>query len=439
MSPAIVMVLFFGALLLLLAFGLPTSFTLGGLSVLFTILIWGPERIGFVIQRAYEALGASSLVAMPAFILMADLLQSSGLADDLYEAMYRWLGRVPGGLAMGTVLICTAIAAMSGIAGAGVVIMGIIAFPAMMKRGYDKSMAIGCILAGGVLGNLIPPSCSFIILGSMARISIARLFAGGIIPGLILSSLYIAYIGIRCRIQPSAGPPISEEERFTWKEKFASLRSVILPVVVVVAVLGSIFTGIASPTEASAVGVVAVIVCAIIHRRFSWKTLKTAVYDAFIVNGMIMWIIIGAFCFGAIFTAVGAPQLVKDFVGTLALSPKQIVMAMQGTYLFFGCFLDDVTMIAITIPAYLPIIEGLGLNTLWFGILWQINMQVAYLTPPFGYCLFYFKGVAPPEIAMGDIYRSIGPFVALQVLGLVLVWLVPQLALWVPETVFGLG
>lgn len=436
MSPTVIMAIFFVSLIVLLVAGLPVSFALGGLSIVFTIFLWGPGRLAFVSQRVFEVMSASSLIAMPMFIFMALTLRFTGIGEDLYEMMYRWLGAVRGGLAMGTVLVCTIIAAMSGIAGAGVVMMGIIALPEMLKRGYDKSIAIGCILAGGVLGNLIPPSCSFIIYGMMARESIGRLFAGGILPGLILSSLYVTYIGVRSYFQPSAGPAIPKDERPTWKEKFASLRGVILPMILIVAVLGSIFVGIASPTEAAAIGAIGAIICAIIRRKLSWGVFKTVCYETLTVNGMIMWIIVGAFCFSAIFTALGGLEVARSFVKGLAVSPMMVILLMQVSYLFLGCFLDDVSIIAISLPAYLPIVSELGFSKLWFGILYQLNMQVAYLTPPFGYCLFYMKGVAPKEITMSDIYHSIAPFIALQIIGLLLIWKVPQLALWLPGVLF---
>lgn len=437
MSPGIVIGIFFGSLLILLAAGLPIAFALGGMSVVFTILLWGPQHLGFVAQRVFELMFSLNLVAIPLFIFMALTLQFSGIGNDLYEVMYRWLGRLGGGLAMGTVLICTVIAAMSGISGAGIVMMGILALPEMLKRGYDKSIAIGCILAGGVLGNLIPPSCSFIVYGMLARESIGRLFAGGILPGLILSGLYIVYIGVRCRLQPSLGPPIPQEERFTWKEKIASLRGVILPVLLVSSVLGSIFTGLASPTEAAAIGALGAIICAVIHRKFNWEMLKSIHYETLLTTGMVIWIVIGAFCFSAIFTALGGQEVTRSLVLGLGLSPKMVILMMQGSYLLLGCFLDDISILAISLPAYLPIVKELGFNTLWFGILWQVNMQVAYLTPPFGYCLFFLKGVAPKDVTMSDIYHSVGPFVALQIIGLLLVWQFPQLALWIPSILLG--
>ena len=236
MSPAIIVVVLFVSLIVLLVTGLPVGFILGGLSMVFTIFLWGPEHLAFASQRVFEILSCSGLVAMPLFIFMAFMLRFSGMGEDLYEMMYRWIGEVRGGLAMGTVLICTVIAAMSGIAGAGIAIMGILALPEMLKRGYDKSIAIGCILAGGVLGNLIPPSCSFIIYGVLARQSVGKLFAGGIIPGLILSSFYIIYIGVRCYLQPSLGPAVPRDKRPTWKEKVDSLRAVILPIILILSV-----------------------------------------------------------------------------------------------------------------------------------------------------------------------------------------------------------
>ena len=432
------MAVLFAGILFGLVFGLPMAFTLGGSSIIAALIFIGPVGLSYVATNTYGMMRYLVLIAMPLFIFMACVLERSGVADALYAAMHQWLGPVRGGLAMGTVLICTIIAALSGVTTTGVVTMGLIALPIMLKRGYGKSIAVGPILAGGALGILIPPSCSFIIYGALTKVSIGRLFAGGIVPGLILSFFYVVYIGVRSYLQPHLAPALPREERAPLRGKIALSRGLILPILLVIAVLGSIFLGIASPTEAASVGAGGAIVCAAIHRRLNWKLVKEAAYRTMAVNGMIMWILFGAFCFSSIFIKTGGPKLIKGIMLGLAVEPIYIILFMMLIYFIMGCFVDEITIIMITVPIFLPILKELGFSPLWFGVLWMVNMQMAYLTPPFGFTLFYMRGVAPPEVTMGDIYRSIIPFIPLQWVGLLLVMFFPQLALWLPDVVFGL-
>ena len=419
-------------------FGLPMAFTLGGSAMITAFFFWGPATLYAAASSTYGMARNMVLIAMPLFIFMAAVLERSGVADDLFAAMRQWLGPLNGGLAMAVVLICTVIAAMSGVTTTGVVTMGLIALPIMLKLNYDKTIAIGPILAGGALGILIPPSCTFIIYGMLTRTSVGKLFAGGVIPGLILSFLYVSYIGIRCYLKPKLGPALPEEERGSFRQKIILSRGLVLPILLILAVLGSIFAGIASPTEAAAVGAAGAIVCAAIHRRLDWQMLKEAAYRTFRVNGMIMWILFGAICFANVFIATGGPDLARAFVEGLEVDPIYIILMMQVTYMILGCFVDEITMLLITIPTYMPILTHFGFDPVWFGVLFLVNMQMAYLTPPFGFTLFYMKGVAPPGVTMGDIYRSIIPFLPLQLIVLLLVLFIPKLALWLPTVVFQL-
>jgi len=419
-------------------FGLPMAFTLGGSAMITAFFFWGPATLYASASSTYGMARNMVLIAMPLFIFMAAVLERAGIADDLFDALSQWAGPLRGGLAIATVLICTVIAAMSGVTTTGVVTMGLIALPIMLKKGYNKTIAIGPILAGGALGILIPPSCTFIIYGMLTRVSVGKLFAGGVIPGLILSFLYVSYIGIRCYLQPNAGPALTKEERVSFRQKIFLSRGLILPILLIVAVLGSIFAGIASPTEAAAVGAAGAIVCAAVHRRFNWQMVKEAAYRTLRVNGMIMWILFGAICFAGVFIATGGPDLARAFVEGMEVEPIYIILLMQVTYMILGCFVDEITMLLITIPIYMPILTGLGYDPVWFGVLFLVNMQMAYLTPPFGFTLFYMKGVAPPGVTMGDIYRSIIPFLPLQLICLLLVLFFPQLALWLPTVVFQL-
>ncbi|MFC1903947.1 TRAP transporter large permease subunit [Chloroflexota bacterium] len=428
----------FGGLFVGLVFGLPMAFTLGGAAIVAGFIFQGTTIVELVIRSTYGPMTNLILVALPLFILMASVLEKSGIADDLFTAMHQWTGPLRGGIAIAVVGICTLIAAMSGVSTAGVVTMGIIALPIMLRKGYNKSIAIGPILAGGALGILIPPSTTFIVYGMLTRTSIGRLFAGGVIPGLILSVLYMSYIGIRCYFQPHLGPPLAKEERVSLVEKIKLSRGLILPILLIVSVLGSIFAGIASPTESAAVGALGAVICAAIHRRLNWTMFREAAVRTASVTGMVMWILFGAFCFASVFISTGGPTAVKEFVTGLDVTPIFVIFLMQVSYMILGCFMDEITILFLTIPIYMPILVGFGYDPVWFGVLFIVNMQMAYLTPPFGLTLFYMRGIAPPGVTLMDIYRSVVPFVGIQLIVLILVLFFPQLSLWLPDVVFGL-
>lgn len=422
-----------------LALGFPMAFTLGASAIIVGFIASGSRVFAIAAMQVYSGMISLSLVAMPLFIFIACLLERSGLAEELYAAIRQWLAPLPGGLAIATVAVCTVIAAMSGVATAGVVTMGVIALPIMLKYKYDKSIALAPIMAGGALGILIPPSVTAIIFGMLTHTSIGRLFAGGLIPGLILSACYMTYIGLRCHFRPNLGPTPPPEERMSFKEKIALSRGIIIPVTIIVLMLGSIFLGIASIFESAAVGAAATLFFVGVRRKINWQLFKEAVYRTFIVNCMVMWIIFGAKIFATIFIDIGTARLIKETLTGLPVSPITLVIFMQLSYLLLGCIVEEVTMISLTIPVYAPILTAFGFDPTWFGVLFIINMQLGYLTPPFGYCLFYMRGVAPPGVTITDIYRSILPFLAIQAFVLALVLFHPQLALWLPETVFGLG
>ncbi|PKL01855.1 MAG: hypothetical protein CVV55_07425, partial [Synergistetes bacterium HGW-Synergistetes-2] len=307
-------VLLFGSMFLFLLLGLPVAFVLGGLATVFTAIFWGPESLFIIVARTYSMMSTTTLVACPLFVLMATVLERSGVSEDLYDMMYRWMGSLKGGLAIGTVIACTLIAAMSGIASTGVVMMGMMALPAMLKRGYDKRLATGCILAGGVLGPLIPPSIALVLYGTIAQVSIGALFAGGMSAGLLCSVLIIGYILIKCQLNPEMGPAIPEEERADWGAKMKSLKGIFLPMLLVFSVLGSIYSGIATPTEAAAVGALGAIVCSALHGRLTWKLLRDASYATIKVQGFMMWILFAAQAFAAVYMGMGASRMVVGLV-----------------------------------------------------------------------------------------------------------------------------
>jgi len=436
MSIEMISVLLFGSMLLLLASGLPVAFVLGGLAVVFTGVFWGPESLFIILARTFSMMSTTTLVAAPLFVLMAVVLERSGVAEDLYEMMYRWSGGIKGGLAVGTVLACTLIAAMSGIASTGVVMMGVMALPAMLKRGYDKRIATGCILAGGVLGPLIPPSIALVLYGTMAQVSIGALFAGGMAAGMLCSLLIVGYILIRCYLNPKLGPAIPVEERADWEAKISSLKGVVLPLLLITAVLGSIYTGIATPTEAAAVGALGAFVCSAIHRRLTWDLVKSVAYTTIQVQGFMMWILFAAQGFAAVYMGLGASRMVVNLVQTYQVGWWTMLIGIQVVWFLLGCVIDAWSILMITLPIILPLLPLYGFDPLWLGVLYAVNTQTGYLTPPFGTMLFMMKGIAPKEVTMTDIYHSIVPFVVTQLFCLALCIAFPQLVTWLPNLLF---
>lgn len=437
MSIELITILLFGSLILLLALGLPLAFVLGGVGVIGSYLLWGDRGLFLMVAQAYASMGKFTLLAIPLFIFMAMILERAGVADDLYTLMHRWMGPLPGGLAIGTVIICTIFAAMAGISGAATVSMGVIALPAMLNRGYNKTIAMGCISGGGALGILIPPSVPMILYATLTGISIGGLFAGGILPGLLLATLFILYIGIRCFFQPELGPPLPVAERVSWNEKFSSLKAVILPIMIIVMVLGSIYAGICTATEAAALGCLGALISAAIHRKLHWDLLKEASFRAAALTALIVWILIGAYGFTAVYTGTGAHELMEHIMMSIPGGKWVILFTMQIVFFILGCILDPVGIIMICTPVFVPVITSLGFDPLWFGVLFIMNMEMGYLTPPFGFNLFYMKAIVPPGITMGDIYRSVVPFVILQAVGLIIVIIFPQIALWLPSLLTG--
>ncbi len=424
-----------GGLFLGLITGFPMAFTLSCSAIVTAFFFFGAQTLPFVATNVFGMMSSMVLIAMPLFILMACILEKSGVAEDLYAFMYQALGPVRGGLAMGTVLICAIIAAMSGVSTTAVVTMGIVALPIMLKQGYHKSLAIGPILAGGALGLLIPPSISLVVYGMVARVSIGKLFAGGIVPGFILVASFLFYIAVRCFFQPSYGPSVSKKERVPLIKLLILSKGLILPIGVVSVVLGTIFSGVASPTEAAAVGVAGALFSAFVNRRLNWAMLTDAAMRTMSISGMIMWILFGAACFTSIFFRTGGQAFISDFLLGLE-NPVLIFGVILGVMIVLGFFLDEITQVMITVPVFLPIIVALGYDPVWFGVLFMTQVQMDYLTPPFGFCLFYMKGVAPPEVSMGDIYRSILPFVLIQLAVVIFILIFPGVVMWLPNLLF---
>ena len=433
MSIELLSLLFFGALLVFLVLGLPLTFVLGGVSMIFIYFTWGPEAFYMVAAQTWGAMNKFTLVAVPLFIFMAMILERSGVAKGLYEMMYLWFGPVAGGLAIGTVVICAIFSAMCGISGAAVVSMGSIALPSMLQRNYDKELALGCINSGGGWGILIPPSVIMILYALISGESVGRLFAGGVFPGLLLLVLVSSYIAIRCYFQPHLGPALPRQERGNWKRKITALKAVILPIVIVFMVLGSIIGGVTTPTEAAAMGVLGAIISALLYRQFNWAMMKEAAMRTLRLTGMIMWILFGAYCFSAAYHGMGAHELIENMMQHIPGGPWGTIIFIQLIIFLLAMVLDPAGIMMITVPVFLPIIKAHGFDPLWFGILFVINMEIGYMTPPFGFNLFYLKGIVPPEITMGDIYRSVIPYTLVESTGLALVMIFPQIAVWLPN------
>jgi tripartite ATP-independent transporter DctM subunit len=441
--------LLFGSLAILLALGLPMAFCTGSLAVVFLFLFGNSAILNMMPARIFPFMTDYQLSAVPLFIFMAAMLEKAGIIEELFDAVYKWLGSVKGGLAAATVLACTALAAMVGVVGATEVTMGMIALPAMLKRGYDQKLACGSLLAGGTLGILIPPSVMAIVYAVVAQQSLGELLVGSIFPGFLLSGLYIGYILIRCYINPSLGPPLPLEERVSTREKFALLRKTIAPLLLIVLVLGVIFVGIATPVEAAGIGTFGALFVSALHRRLNWLAVQEAAIATLKATAMVMWIFFGATMFVGFFIVKGGQTFVANTILGTGLPPYGILMLMMVILFVLGMFIDWVGILLLTVPIFLPIMKSLewgglfglpGVRTedvpLWYGVIFMVNMQMAFLSPPFGYSLFYLKSVAPPEITMATIFRAAVQFMALQWLGVGLCILFPAIVTWLPSVLY---
>ncbi len=424
--------LLFGAMIACLFLGIPVALALGGIATVSILLIWGIDGTYVLSNAAFSTFSTDTYLAIAMFLLMGNILQKSGIADGLYEMLYKWMGGIRGGLAMGTVVICAIFGAMCGGSGPATITMGIIALPSMLKRGYDKKLAMGCIAAGGVLGIIIPPSIPMIILATYGNLSVGKLFFGGVLPGILCAVIYIIYIAIICNIKPEMGPVVPKEERASFKEKLLSSRAIIGPVILILLVLGSIYSGAATPTEAAAVGAFGAFIIALINRQLKGKVFADILKKTFALTCMVLWILVGANLFNIVYNYMGAYNLLVSVSEALPGGKWGVLIVMLLLNFILGMLMDDFAIITLTAPLYLPIITNLGFDPLWFGLVFLLNLQMAYLTPPFGFNLFYLKSVVPKDIRLTDIYKSIIPFVALQILALVLCIIFPQIITYLP-------
>jgi len=426
----------FGSMVLLMILGLPVAFSTGAVGVIFAALLRGPEAVNIVPTRVFGLMTNYLLGAIPLFILMAVILASAGLIQEIYKMVHQWVGWLKGGVATATVIACTLLAMMVGIVGASEVTMGLIALPEMLNRKYDKYMAAGSVLAGGTLGILIPPSIMLIVYGMVDNSSIGQLYAGAFLPGFVLSGLFIGYITIRCYLNPAMGPAIPKEERASWAEKLRMLLPIIPSGILIFLVLGSIVLGIAAPTEAAGLGAFGALLIALARRRLTWRSFVVACEDAMKTSAMVLWIMFGANILVGFYVMVGGDDFIRDLLLGSGLGRWQVLIFMQLLLLFLGCFMDWVGIFMLTIPLFGPIIRQLGFDPIWFGVLVAVNMQVSFLSPPFGYSLFFLKGVAPPEIKTKDIWWGAVPFMVLQIIGLILCMIFPNIILVVPRWLY---
>lgn len=433
LSIELITILLFGGLLLLLALGIPVTFALGTITVVLTFLIEGPDSLYTIATTTYQQITSPTLMTIPLFLIMGNFLVKSGISERMYNGLNYWLSGVRGGLAIVSIGVCVSLAMCGGF-GPGILTMGLVAVPAMLKHGYSKKIALGSVMAGGVLGEIIPPAIIMIIFAFIARVSIGKLFFGGFVPGLILAFCYIAYIVFVGIVDPKSLPKTSEI--VTWSMRFTALKEIFLPMMLVVFVLGSIFLGIATPTEAAGVGALGSIIICAIHQKLTTYVIKESCSVTLKITGMALWILIPATLFGVFYASVGAQDMIMELIESLEVNRYVVLICMQVILLLFGMFMDDYAVVTICAPIMLPIATLLEFDVIWFSVLFILNMQMAYLTPPFGWALIMMKGVAPAGITTKDIWSSTPPFVLIQFVVLVLVMVFPKIATWLPNLVF---
>ena len=427
----------FATMLLMLLTGQRVFGAIGFVAAMAALLLWGDGAIEMPYTAAWKLFKWYPMLTLPLFIYMGYMISESGIADDLYKMFHVYFGGIKGGLAIGTMGMMVAISAMNGLSVAGMAIGATIALPAMLKLGYDKRMITGVVQAGSSLGILVPPSVVLVLYGMIARQPVSKLWLAGILPGIMMATLFILYIYIRCKLQPELGPALPKEERqITRAEKFKLLQAGLIPFAIFFSMTGLFLMGIASLVECSAVGAFGATLAAFLKGKLTWNVIENTLKKTLGVSCMFMWIILAALSFGAVFDGIGAVRAIETlFIERWNLSPWGVLIMMQLSYILMGMFLDDTAMLVIVAPLYVPLIIALGFNPIWYGVLYTITCQIAYMTPPFGYNLFLMRAMAPKEINLMDIYRSIIPFVLVMCLGLAIVMIFPEIATWLPDYV----
>ncbi|MBO9444542.1 TRAP transporter large permease subunit [Ruegeria sp. R14_0] len=438
MSQEYIAIFMFALMMLMLFTGQRVFGAIGAVATIAALALWGTGGQDITFSAAMKLMKWYPLLTLPMFIFMGYVLSESRLADDLYRMFHVWMGPINGGLAIGTIGLMVLVSAMNGLSVAGMAIGATIALPELLRRGYDKTMVTGVIQAGSSLGILVPPSVVLVLYAMIARQPVGQLWLAGIVPGLMMAALFILYIWIRCRIQPQLGPAMEDAHEVSRAEKIRLLGAGVLPLVIFAAMMVPFVNGWTSLVESSAIGALTALFVSVVKRRMTWKIFEDCTKQTLMISCMFMWIILAALGFGAVFDGLGAVKAIENlFTDQLGLSPWMILILMQLSFIVMGTFLDDTAMLVIVAPLYVPLVGELGFDLIWYGVLYTITTQIAYMTPPFGYNLFLMRAMAPPEISLKDIYTSIFPFVAVMVLALTIVMIFPELALWLPGYVYG--
>ncbi|SDZ99157.1 TRAP transporter, DctM subunit [Desulfuromusa kysingii] len=445
MSVEVLTILMFLTLMASIAMGHPLAITLAAVATFYGLVDNGfnlPALLGLFANNAWGIFLNYTLVAIPLFIFMAQILDRSKVSEGLFDALYTVLGGLRGGLGMAVIVVSTVFAATTGIVGASVVAMGLMAGPALLRRGYDKALSAGIICSSGTLGILIPPSIMLVVYGGLTgqkETSVGNLFAAAILPGLLLSGMYLLYVGIRCYLNPKLGPPIPAADRTaSGMQKFSmTMKNFVPPFGLILTVMGTILAGIATPTEAAALGCVGALLLALVTRKLNWNVITQACVSTARTTAMIMALFIGGKFFSVVFLSMGGGDVVADVLLGMDVNPYVVFAIMMAVVFFMGMFIDWAAILLVVVPIFTPIAMDLEFNPLWFAMMICINLQTSFLTPPFGYSLFYFKGVAPPEYSMGDVYRGILPFVMIQIVALATMIFFPQIITYLPDLFFG--
>lgn len=439
MSYELIGLTMFSSMMLMMLTGQRVFAAIGAVGAIAAIALYGTGGSDFAFSAAMKLMKWYPLLTLPMFIFMGYVLSESGLADDLYKMFHIWMGGLNGGLAIGTIGLMVLVSAMNGLSVAGMAIGATIALPELLRRGYDKQMVTGVVQAGSSLGILVPPSVVLVLYAMIARQPVGQLWLAGILPGLMMAAMFIIYIAVRCKLQPHLGPALPAEERQVSKrEKYRLLGAGLLPLGIFAAMMVPFINGWTSLVESSAVGALAALFAATAKGRMTKVVFETSVRQTLAISCMFMWIIMAALCFGAVFDGLGAVRAIENlFTEQLGLNPWTILILMQLSFILMGTFLDDTAMLVIVAPLYVPLVGSLGFDLIWYGVLYTMTTQIAYMTPPFGYNLFLMRAMAPPEISLGDIYRSIVPFVIVMLIGLAIVMRFQDIALWLPELVYG--
>jgi len=439
MSYEMIAIFMFASMMLMMFTGQRVFAAIGAVAAIAALFLWGTGGSDIPFSNAMKLMKWYPLLTLPMFIFMGYILSESKIADDLYKMFHVWMGPVHGGLAIGTIGLMVLVSAMNGLSVAGMAIGATIALPELLRRGYDKRMVTGVVQAGSSLGILVPPSVVLVLYAMIARQPVGQLWLAGVFPGLLMAALFILYIYIRCRIQPELGPVLPKEERdVPTAEKLRLLGAGILPITIFAAMMVPFINGWTSLVESSAIGAMTAFLAAVLKGRMNRKVFEVSVRQTLLISCMFMWIILAALGFGAVFDGLGAVRAIDNlFTDQLGLNPWVILILMQLSFLIMGTFLDDTAMLVIVAPLYVPLVKVLGFDLIWYGVLYTITTQIAYMTPPFGYNLFLMRAMAPPEITLKDIYGSIMPFVLVMLFALILIILFPQIALWLPNAVYG--